>query len=61
MSEDLTDSGGEWHIQPSVPSDGFECYYLLRNDVVVAEICGPQTRNRTRHLGALVKAANRKR
>lgn len=45
----------EWHIQQSVP---IECYYLLRDDVVVAEICGPQTEQRTRHLNALVIAAN---
>ena len=58
VSQSSADSGGEWHIQQSVPSDGFECYYLLRDDVVVAEICGPQTEQRTRHLNALVIAAN---
>ncbi len=40
-----------------MPSDGFECYYLLRDGDVVAEICGPQSDLRKRHLSDLVTAA----
>jgi hypothetical protein len=51
-------STGKWQIQESVPSDGFECYYLIRDGVTVAEICGPQTEARLRDLYAVITAAN---
>jgi hypothetical protein len=51
-------NGDEWRIDPSIPADGFECFYLLRNGVTVAEIDGYQTEERTRHLNELVAAAN---
>jgi hypothetical protein len=47
-----------WAIEASIPEDGFECYYLLRDDITVAEICGHQTEQRGRHLDDLVFAAN---
>ena len=55
---DHTQAPGRWTIQESVPSDGFECYYLLRDGDVVAEICGPQSDLRKRHLYDLVVAAS---
>jgi hypothetical protein len=54
---DHAQAPGRWTIQESVPSDGFECYYLLRDGDVVAEICGPQSDLRKRHLYDLVAAA----
>src|SRR6185437_5639449 len=48
-----------WTVEGSTPNDGFECYFLSRDGLTVAEICGRQTDARTKHLTDLVSAANR--
>lgn len=52
------ESGRQWQLQHSVPSDGFECFYILKNGLQIAEVSGPQNVENTANLQELVNAAN---